>query len=53
MPFKKTIIAQTEPLKRFLTASERRAAQVAEAAGKQAQLKLEAAERRARRAPPD
>jgi hypothetical protein len=40
----------TGPVKRLLTAAERRAAQVAEVADKQAQLKREAAERRDRRA---
>ncbi len=42
--------APTGPIKRLLTAAERRAAQVAEVADKQIQLKREAAERRANRA---
>jgi hypothetical protein len=43
-------VVPAQPPKRPLTAAERRAAQVTEAANKQADLKREAAERRDRRA---
>ncbi len=45
-------VVSTEPSKRVLSAAERRAAQVAEAANRQVDLKREAAERRELRAKP-
>lgn len=50
MPPKNTVKSSTRPAKPFLNGAERRAAEMAAVAGKQAQLKREAAERRAERA---
>lgn len=49
MPSKNTVTSSVRPVKPRLSTAERRAAEVASLAGKQAQLKLEAAERRAAR----
>jgi hypothetical protein len=50
MTAKHKLTISTAPPKYSPTATERRAAQVASVAGRQAELKSEAAERRARRA---
>jgi len=50
MTLKKTVNSSTQPVKPRLSGAERRAAEIAAVAGKQAQLKREAAERRAARA---
>jgi hypothetical protein len=50
MPRKNKVSVTTEPTKYRLSSSERRAAQLADIAGKQGDLKREAAERRAKRA---
>ncbi len=50
MPAKNTVTSSTRPIKPRLSNAERRAAEIATGAGKQAQLKREAAERRAERA---
>jgi hypothetical protein len=52
MTDKNTQPAPSGPAKRIPTAAERRAAQIAQVADKQAQLKREATERRERRAQP-
>jgi hypothetical protein len=51
MSARSKVTVSTEPSKRALSTTERRAAQFAQVANKQAELKQEAAERRARRAP--
>jgi hypothetical protein len=50
MTVKNKVTVSTEPSKRSLSTTERRAAQFAEVADKQAHLKREAAERRASQA---
>jgi hypothetical protein len=50
MPPKSKLTVSREPSKHSLSATERRAAQVVADSTKQAELKREAAERRARRA---
>jgi hypothetical protein len=50
MAAKKDVKASVEPTRYRLSATERRAARLAEIANKQADLKREAAERRAKRA---
>jgi hypothetical protein len=52
MAAKSKVTVSTEPAKRILSTTERRAAQFAEVANRQAELKREAAERRALKAPP-
>jgi hypothetical protein len=52
MAAKSKVTVSTEPAKRILNTTERRAAQFAEVANRQAELKHEAAERRARKTPP-
>jgi hypothetical protein len=50
MPPKNTVTSSMRSMKPRLSAAERRAAEIAAGANKQAQLKREAAERRAERA---
>jgi hypothetical protein len=50
MPLKNKVTLSTAPSKHSLSSAERRAAEFAEVANKQADLKREAAERRALRA---
>ena len=50
MPAKNRVTLSNQPLKQRPSAADRRAAHSAQIAGKQAQLKLEAAERRAKNA---
>ena len=50
MPARNKVTVSSEPSKRTLSTTERRAAQFAEVANKQAELKQEAADRRASQA---